>query len=231
MKYLYPVIALFIVVLPIGIFLLLPRYLPIAKIICVSPNDSCSQDLQVKFKDLQGKSWQIIKIKVNSLIADNPEIKDYSLRLKLPNTMEVYLVKNSALFAIHPIGNNIYYLIDKWGVIIKIQDSNNLPFVDYNEKLPNVGEKINDRLFFALEIINDIYYSYQVRAAMIENDSLKVNLPDNLTVIFPLEGNKKALLGSFILIIDRLKASKLDNPDNLGKISVVDLRFKNPVLK
>lgn len=231
MKYLIiSVVVLLSLFLVVGI-IYLPKYFPVAEISCNSLNSPCSEELQSKIKDLKGKNWQTVRTKVVSLVDNDPEIKEYSIRFKLPNTMEVYLVENKALYAIHFPENNIFYLINNQGTIIKITGENNLPYIDYSDKLPNVGEKIDEKLIFALQTVSPIYYSYQVKSAIVANGNLNIILSSGLTVIFPLEGDQKALLGSFKLIIDHLEMNKLDNADNLGKISVVDLRFKNPVLK
>lgn len=231
MKYFIVSTLLLFVLLLTGGIVYLPSHYPIANIVCLTPTDSCSDDILSKLKSLEGKNWQDVKLRTISLLANNPEVREYSIRFKLPNTMVIYVVENKVLYAIHLSGQNIYYLIDGQGMVIKIGAENSLPFIDYSDKLPNVGEKIDGKLVFALETVNSIYYSYQVKGAVVENDNLNILLPEGITVIFPLAGDQKALLGSFKLIIDRLKASKLDNADNLGKISIVDLRFKNPVLK
>jgi hypothetical protein len=67
---------------------------------------------------------------------------------------------------------------------------------------------------------------YQVRDFTVQDDSLLVELPGQIRVIFPLDGDSQILLGSLRLIY-----SKIQNEGNPEKYSQIDLRFKNPVLR
>jgi hypothetical protein len=187
--------------------------------------------MQKNLQALQGQNLEEVKIRIKTLIFNNPVITSYSTRFILPNSLMVNVLEKKPVYAIRPIADNIYFDIDKEGVAVKIQKENNLPLVTTSLKLPNVGEKIDNKMLFGLEIVNSIYYSYQVVDAAVENDSLTVLLPGGITVIFPLEGNRDALLGAFKLIFERLKADNSGANNDLGKITNIDLRFKNPVLK
>ena len=123
-----------------------------------------------------------------------------------------------------------YALVDKEGLVIKIEKETPLPYIELAGVLPNVGEKVSQENNFALELMYNVYASYQVRGGRLENQSLVVELPQGLKVIFPLEGEKEVLLGALRVILDRLNES--DKDSRIGKeITEVDLRFQNPVLK
>jgi len=64
-----------------------------------------------------------------------------------------------------------------------------------------------------------------------EGEKLVIEVDGGPTVIFPVEGDRDLLLGSFVLITNELKKSGSETsfPDVSKK--VVDLRFKNPVIK
>jgi hypothetical protein len=67
---------------------------------------------------------------------------------------------------------------------------------------------------------------YQVGQSSIQDGSLLVELPGQIRVIFPLEGDSEILLGSLRLIY-----SKVREDGNLAGYSQIDLRFTNPVLR
>jgi len=230
-KYLYLAGVLALIVLGVFAAVEFPRYLSIAKITCTSPNGPCPADMKAHLQQLVGSKLATVKMKIRAMILDNPGIDGYSLRLMLPNTVSVYILEKTPLYAIQPAQQNIFFDIDKGGVVVKIQKENNLPFVITDSKLPNVGEKVDSKLLFALSLVDSIYYSYQVIDAVVDSESLKVDLPGQLTVIFPLEGDKDALLGAFKLIVDRVHAGGPGGVTDLSKVTNIDLRFKNPVLK
>lgn len=228
MKYLYLGLTILVLVgIAVGI-IFLPQKIIITQINC----PACDSDLQVKFKSLIGKNWRTVNTKVSSDLTNNPEVIGSAVKFKLPNTLDVDVVYDQPLYMVHPIGGTIYYFINKNGLVIKIAGTASLPTLDYSGMLPNVGEKVDPKMLFALDTLNAIYYSYQIKSAVVKDDSLTVVTPEGISVIFPLEGDQKALLGAFKLIIDRLKIGGSQNGvDNLGRIGSVDLRFKNPVLK
>jgi hypothetical protein len=55
---------------------------------------------------------------------------------------------------------------------------------------------------------------------------LLVELPGQIRVIFPLEGDSDILLGGLRLIY-----SKIKEDGNLAGYSQIDMRYKNPVLR
>jgi hypothetical protein len=77
-----------------------------------------------------------------------------------------------------------------------------------------------------------MFSSYQVREGIIEDESLVIELSQGPRVIFPLEGEKEVLLGSLRLVLSKLNNDAQDSKiENVSGASIIDLRFKNPVIK
>lgn len=93
-----------------------------------------------------------------------------------------------------------------------------------------MGEKVSQENLFVLNLIYSLYSSYQVGGGKIENQGLVIQLPQGITVIFPLEGDEAVLLGSLRVILDRLNEDIKDSRIE-KEVKVIDLRFQNPVLK
>lgn len=227
MKYVYFGLGLLVLLVIVGGVILLPQKLIITRIDCTN----CDGNLMAKLQSFEGKSWRTVLTKTKSTLADDSEIRESSVKFKLPSTIDVYVINDQPVYSIHSTGLGVYYLINKDGQIIKIGEAANLPVIEYAGALPNVNGNIDPKLLFALDTISPIFYSYQIKSAVVVNDSLNVSLPDGITVIFPLSGDQKAILGAFKLIIDRLRAGDQNSTDKLDGVSIVDLRFKNPVLK
>lgn len=206
----------------------LPRVMKITSIVCKSQYGPCSEGLAYKLASLQGQSLSAVKKSLKLVLGSEPAISNYSFQLKLPPSLEVNLVEDKALFALTASDKKHFFLVDNGGVVVRIQDNSNLPLVILGENPPNVGEKVNPKSLFALQTVSDLYRLYQIKEGRLVNDSLETYLPSGQKVIFPLEGDRELLVGSLALIISRL--NQADKDSNI-KVSVIDLRFKNPVLR
>jgi hypothetical protein len=116
--------------------------------------------------------------------------------------------------------------------VIGIIKETSLPLIYLENGLVNskIGEKVSDQLIFAGELLAEIYKLYNVRIGILKSESLEIELA-RAKVIFPLQGDRQVLLGSLSLILSQLNAE----PQNFrmseeGKF-IVDLRFKNPIIK
>ena len=228
MKYL-KIVGAFVLPATIAIcFFVLPRLLKITSIVCKSQYGPCSEGLSYKLTGFGGQSLSAVKKNLKLVLGSEPAISNYSFQLKLPSSLEVNLVEDKALFAVTTSDKKHFFLVDVGGVVVRIQDNSNLPLVILGENPPNVGEKVNPKSLFALQTVSDLYRLYQIKEGSLVNDSLETYLPSGEKVIFPLEGDRELLVGSLALIISRLNQAPKDS--NI-KVSVIDLRFKNPVLK
>ncbi len=229
MKYIkigYLLVFLFLLAVPL---LILPRIIKISKVSCYSQYGDCSLEIQKKVEQSLGKTYSEAKKEIDNSLIKELMIKNYSLQLKLPSEVRIDVVLNKPKFALKDISQNIFYLIDREGFVLAKKDKTEFPFVIRENINYDLGKKISDEDFFSLEIISDLFSSYQIKEGKIEGDSLVVNLIDGPKVIFPLSGNKNALLGGLKLILSRL--NEPDKDVKIESVKEIDLRFKNPVLK
>jgi len=222
---------LFLVLVLAGVAALiffLPRLIRINKISCKSQYGECSSDLTERFSKFQGGSLFDARKQVGEELSGEKTISDFMIQFKLPSNLVVNVLEKKPKYALK--AGETYALVDKEGLVIKIEKETPLPYIEAQGVPPNVGEKVSSQINFALELIYNVYASYQVREGRLENQSLVVELHQGPKVIFPLEGEKEVLLGALRVILDRLNED--DKDSRIGKeITEVDLRFQNPVLK
>jgi hypothetical protein len=210
-------------------FLILPRILKVKAVECYNQYGLCSGDFITKVNSALGKSINDAKKKVIEEFKSTKFIDSYSFRFKLPATLRVDILLKKPKYALLDKNTNEIAVLDNKGMVLEKTDKTNLPFVVTSDSLPNVGESIDDKKRFSLELIYAIYYLYQVKSGEIVNDSLEVIIPETGKVIFPLEGERDILLGSMKLILSRLNQE--GNSPKIGKVKEIDLRYKNPVIR
>lgn len=224
MRYSQAFLFLVLLGLTISLFFILPRILKIGEINCQSQFGPCSQSLEEKIETLsqEKKTFFETKKEATAFLNDETTVNDFSFQFKLPDKLEINVIERKPKFAVQD-QSGMVALIDGDGYVIAIQDSTGLPRLITSENLANVNERVAEETLFALGLLYDLFSFYQVQAGKIDNDSLVIELPRGPRVIFPLEGNRPALLGSLKLVLAKL------NSDSL--VSTIDLRFKNPVIK
>lgn len=228
MRYVRLFLPIFFLALGLGAFFLAPKFIYIGQVVCRSQFGPCTL-LGDKLSSLGGRSLDATKREVGSVLSKEDSISDFSLQFRIPDTLEVAIIEKKPKFALKDVTSGFFALVDKEGKVLKIVEESSLPTVVTTEELPDVGQKVKEEYFFALNILYGVFASYQVQEGRIENNSLLVNL-QGYKVIFPLSGDKDVLLGALRLLIERLNEGGKDSRISLG-ISQIDLRFKNPVLK
>lgn len=228
MRYLKAVLSILFIALSFAAFSFAPKFIQINEVVCRSQFGPCN--LGDELLGLAGKSLYETKKEVKSVLLQEDSISDFSMQFKIPGTLEVAVIEKKPKFALKDSSSNLLALIDKEGKVLKIVEDSSLPQVITAGKLPNVGERVKEEYFFALNIVYNVSASYQVMEGRIENNSLLVNVPQGYKVVFPLSGDKDVLLGALRLLIERLNDAGKDSRINEG-ITEIDLRFKNPVLK
>lgn len=229
LRFIVPVLAMAL----IGFFFYgLPRFIVIHKFQCVSQYGPCSQTTEDFLRKEEGKNLFTVKKELLQILKGEATVEESSLNYHIPDIVKVNLVEKKAIDALYSLSQNKYALADKTGLIIRILDDTNLPVVEIEGPLKNVGEKVDSQESVALEIINLFYNSYFVKKGKLINDSLETYLPDGKKVIFPLDRDTSVLFGSLKLIIDILNSeTKEPKIENNLPVREIDLRFKNPVLR
>ncbi len=225
MKYLKILLRLVIVVLVISPFYIAPRIIKIGEIKCQSQFGPCNINVEASVNEVEKRNRSLYEAKreLQNILADDILVSDYSFQFKLPNTLEVNLLERKPKYAVRQKETNSFALIDSDGYVIYFQETTTLPVLIVSEAPPNVGSIVSEKNLFSLELLYNLFSSYQIRTGIVENESLVIELNQGPRVIFPLEGDREVLLGSLRLILSRLNDS--------GQVSTIDLRFKNPIIK
>lgn len=223
-------VYLLIFLFPALAILFLPgRLIKIENIDCVSQYGPCPEELDLILEKFVGGSLARVRAGAKKNLSQDLFVRDYSVQYKLPGTLRIDIILRKGKFALNKIGTSDFAVVDKDGTTLEIKNSTNLPTVRISDDFPKPGQQINERLLFASNITYDMYAFYQVRGAKINNDSLVVDITKEPTVIFPLEGDKDALLGGLKLIMSRL--NKIVQDPKIEGVTEIDLRFKNPVVR
>lgn len=229
MRYVRLVLPILFIAVSFAAFTFAPKFIQINEVVCRSQFGPCTL-FGDKLSELAGKSLYETKREIKSVLLQEGSISDFSMQFKIPGTLEVAVIEKKPKFALKDSSSNLFALVDKEGKVLKIVEDSSLPQVLTTGKLPNVGEKVKEEYFFALNIVYNVSASYAVVAGRIENNSLLVNVPQGYKVVFPLSGDTDVLLGALRLLIERLNDAGKDSRISEG-ITEIDLRFKNPVLK
>lgn len=202
------------------LFLVIPRILPINSVFCSNQYGSCSEELQQGLENIKGKSLKETKEIVAGMMNKNLFVKDYTYKYKIPDKIVVYVIVKKPKFVLQNSKDNSIALIDGDGVVLGHGENPTLPVVFYSGNSITIGESVSAKQLFSLDLISSMYYYYQVKKGIMAEDGLEVRLPDGVAVIFPLEGDRDVLLGSLRVVLSKIE-----------RVSTIDLRFKNPVLK
>ncbi|HJX58940.1 MAG TPA: hypothetical protein VJ481_00085 [Patescibacteria group bacterium] len=209
----------------------IPGLIKIWELSCESQYGPCNRTVQDEIFSYQGKSLTEVKQGLSEFFKSQPGIKEYLFQFKLPNRLLVNIIEAKAKYAIGSKEKQTFALVDADGVSLRIDSSTNLPVLLTSGNPPNLGEKVNPRELFALELVYRIFSLYQVKEGKLEGEALKVLLPDGIEVVFPLEGDRDELIGALEVILTRLKSGAKDSKIDYASVKKIDLRFKNPVLQ
>ncbi len=232
MKFLKKFLSLLVpLVVIIGIFLI-PEVIKVSKVECRSQFGPCSTSIEGSLSKYEGGSLRKAKKEVSAYLSSQNQIGDFSLRLKLPSTLSVYLLEKKARFALKDKERQVFATVDEEGVVLALFSETNLPYVELKKANLNTGEKVLGGYLTALNLQERLFSAYQVRNGELAGEALIVELPEGYTVLFPLDRDPDELMGALSLILTGLKGSEgVSKIDLDTSINTIDLRFKNPVLK
>jgi len=206
-------------------------------VVCVSQFGPCDEEIHNQLAEFDQLSLYESKKKIESFLKGLSIVDKFEARLLLPNKIKVVLVQKKPIFGLKKDKGKIA-LVDKQGEVLSYQTSTLLPIINFNTSPPTVGERVDAKSEFALKILEYMNKLFGIKEGFIENESVFFNLASGQKVIFPLSGEPEVLVGSAVLINNRLnKASadtRMEMEPGLGGCDsgcVIDLRFKNPVVK
>ncbi len=200
--------------------MVLPRIIKVKKIECYSQYGLCSNEFLTKVNFFPGESIDATKKKISEELKSIKLIDDYSFRFRFPETVRIDLILKKPKYALYNKNTNETVVLDGKGTVLEKTGKTNLPYLVIDDNPPDIGETVESKKHFALELLYGIYYLYQVKSGEIVKDCLEIYIPDAGKVIFPLAGERDILLGSMKLILSRA-----------GKFKEIDLRYKNPVIR
>lgn len=213
------------------IFLL--NFVRVSEVVCENQYGKCSEILSGELEKTKGTSILSARKNILKIISDSFLVKNYSLSYKLPAKYVVHLVERKPTFALESEISEKVAMVDDEGKVLSFSNGTILPKILVNEELPNPGESVTDEELFSLKLVSQIYSIFKVDKSVIDKQNLTVFFSDGNQAIFPSEGDKKILLGSLIIILNKIKD---DNGDfnvileGTGNIAV-DLRYENPVIR
>jgi hypothetical protein len=213
------------IVIFFGALIISPLFIKV-EVGCRSQYGECSDQIKEKLNAFNGKSLVSARRGVRKTLKADFLVSDFSIQFKLPNTLQVELLVKKPVFSFKDSQTGSLALVDRDGQVLSLATESVLPVVISAENLPGIGEYLNVTGLFALKLAMGVYQMYDVRTSIIQDGSLLVELPGQIRVIFPLEGDSDILLGGLRLIY-----SKIKEDGNLAGYSQIDMRYKNPVLR
>lgn len=221
---------LFLAILFAVLIILLPRLIVINEYLCRTQYGPCQQNILDNLVINRGKKYGEVKKRILNEFRQNKLISDISIQFKLPDKLDVYLILTKPYFAIKTPSSDKLILVNEKGESLSYADKSSLPLVDI--ETPSLLENQSETLEFYLEIYRLIAQIFKIAEAKIFSDRMELKLNNNPTLIFPSEGDAAVLVGAARLIIEQLNIGrqnlKIDKPHSEV---VVDLRFRNPVVR
>lgn len=220
------------ILIPSGILLLflaifISRFFIKIKVECRSQYGGCPKEVTDGMLPLNGKSISYAERTLKKELKSNFFISTFSIQFKLPNILRIDLLIKKPVFVLKNSNSGLLALIDADGGVLSYSNQTDLPIVITPEELPKVGEEVKNTDLLALKLMDGVYQMYQTGTGNIEVDTLLVDIPMGVRVIFPLvDADKDLLLGSLRLIYSNIRGGEENAP-----YSQIDLRYNNPVLR
>jgi len=215
------------ILLVLVLSLFLSQFFIRVRISCGTQYGECPREITDTLIMTNGKSIFQAKREIKKTLSSNFLTTKYTVQFKLPNTLKVDLSVRKPNLALKGNTPDSVALVDREGMVLAINKSTILPTVTIQSELPKVGEKVGSTSLTALTLIEGLNKMYQITTGVVQNDTLLVDLPAQVRVIFPLvDADSELLLGSLRLIY-----SSVQDAENKTLYNEIDMRYKNPVLR
>lgn len=211
------------------LFWLRSDFWQIKKVSCQINGSHCSEEIWAELMNLTGgKNFFLLSSRrvIQTLKKNHPEFFQIELRKQAPDGLLFHVeVRKPVVALAAPEG---FYWVDNEGIILgKGDDSRSLPVVLLEKELnQEEGMKVDNELILAMI---QILYEAQLRllrpesTELVSERTIRLQLRDNLQVLFSAKGDLQKQLDSLQFIFER---SKIEG-DSLRE---VDLRFDKPVI-
>ena len=193
----------------------------IAKTECRSQYGECSEDVENLIDGIGlGKTYGEMRKEITRVLGEESMVLNVRVSRMLPEGVLINVIEKKAEVAI-VVGENEYLLVDREGEELGLVQTTQLPRLYIEaEKVDSKEKKMATQMLF------ELFKKENVNYALINDQGLLIKLPDELNVVFPLQGDIDVLLGRLIMVHSWLKA----NPQET-RITIVDLRYDNAVLR
>jgi len=200
---------------------------------CRGNNGSCSREVADILTSALPLKITEVKNSLRESIGNSPMVESYSYQFNLPNTLEVYVIEKKPSFVVFDTSTSHYHLIDKKGdYIMKTEESDfDFPMINVSSFSTPLGDFVGNNIFFALKVIQKVGLISKMKQANVDNWSLQIDLEEGIKATFPLEGDIDYLGGAFFLIISQLNKDNNEFRIDNKRVSEIDFRFRNPVIK
>ena len=209
----------------------LPRIVRVHDVTCFSQYGEGSETLGQEISKQKGESYFSAKKNIRNYLDRHILVKEYTISFKLPPKFAVSVLLEKPKFTIAKNDEKSVASISEEGIVLQMVETSSLPRLIIEGSLPSVGEKVSQEILFSLNIVRNLTSSFKLRQSHMEGDKLVIELMTGPTVIFPVEGDGDLLLGSFVLIANELEKIDSEKENSDSSKSIVDLRYKNPVIK
>lgn len=230
MRYVKNIKFIIIPITFIVIIFFLPHIIIINKIVCETPLGQCNQKLTELLLPAENLNLRDSRIYIDNALNHSTFAQKFIIHFNLPSTLKISLIERNPKYVIQS-GVDKIAEVSKEGMILDYADSVVLPHLNTNLNLPPIGSPVEDKLIFALKIEGALANIYPVIKAYSNEDYLDIDLEGGISVLFPLEGDRDMLLGSFVLIYNELTKRVSGTKIDTSSYRVIDLRFTKPILK
>ncbi len=211
----------------LGLSLILSQFLIRVRISCSTQFGECPREITDSLVKTNGKSVFQAKREIKKTLNSNFLTTKYTVQFKLPNTLKIDLSIRRPNFALKGTAPDTFALVDREGVVLAVNNGTSLPTVTIQSEIPKVGEQVSPISLTALTLIEGLNKMYQITTGVVQNDTLLVDLPAQVRVIFPLvDVDTELLLGSLRLIY-----SNIQDAESKTLYNEIDMRYVNPVLR
>lgn len=222
----------FLIFVLVFIFFLIPRIFVVKEVTCKTQYGSCNPSVLEDVSKVLGQKLINSKGLITKALGNNPYVEKFFMTFKFPNRLDLFVIERKAKFAMVSASEDNLFLISQDGLILSSdKDARGYPLLISDDPITLIGEKVDSKTLFALEISLRLSKVVGVNKFTKQENILIVELKDGPRVLFPLEGDKTLLLGSFVLIYNELKKQSEDSKIKINSVSEIDLRYKNPVLR
>lgn len=201
-----------------------PTLVKVGAVHCKTQYGPCTQDEEKGLDDLVGQDFlQLDTVSVGTKVSES----DFRIRRALvekvfPNSLTIILEKRKAAISI--ASANGVFLVDSEGMVIAFAKTATLPILYGVKSALVVGERVSPEIEASAKIIFLVNRAQGANTAYLEDGSLRVSLPNDISAQFSLDSDLRARVGALQLILSRIRMD--------GKLpKTIDLRYSKPILK